>query len=206
MYCLRLFSFFDGIHDLFDGGSAMRIELVYDRGKGRLNRVLIFLMLRLLMVQTACFAETVSLSWDANTESDLAGYKVYYKADSSSLPFDGTGAVEGASPVDVYNLTAATVSGLDPRRTYYFAVTAYNTTGIESPYSNIVTVLESVTTSLSDVLLAVQIGSGRVSPTAEQVIRLDVAPIVNGISVPNGVVDTGDAIVLLSIIVGKPFI
>ena len=114
--------------------------------KGRLNRALIFLVMTMIFLagQTTCFAESVTLSWDANTESNLAGYKVYYKADSSSLPFNGTGAVEGASPVDIHKQTTATISGLDPGRTYYFAVTAYNTSGIESTYSNLVTILESV--------------------------------------------------------------
>lgn len=164
--------------------------------------------------QLACFAATVSLTWDANSETDLGGYRVYYKTDSSALPFDGVGAAEGVSPVDVNNLTSATLSGLDPGRTYYFAVTAYNTSGLESPYSNIVEFPETVPPSaslsfpstgptLTDALLALQIGSGKVVPTGEQLSRLDVAPVLNGISVPNGVVDTGDAIVLLSKIVGK---
>jgi hypothetical protein len=166
--------------------------------------ILLVVAMCLLTGRTTCFAESVSLSWDANTESDLAGYKVYYKADFYSLPFDGAGAIEGASPVDVYNMTTATISGIDPSRSYYFAVTAYNTSGIESSYSNIVSVPESATFLLSDALLALQIGSGKVTPTAEQVARLDVAPVINGTSAPNGVVDTGDAIVLLSKIVGKP--
>lgn len=347
-------------------------------------------LVNVFMLHSPCSALSVALSWDANTESNLAGYKVYYQADSSAIPFQGAGAVEGASPVQVYNKTTATISGLDPGRTYYFAITAYDTAGMESSYSNIVTVPESapptvalsspannstvsgkvsvaasasdnvavakveyyingvlkatdtsspyvylwdttalatgtytllakafdaagnsgqsnivsvvvvndttppavsltapgnnstvsgvvaitasasdnavvstvefysngtllfasnvapytfnwnttsvvngsyalmakaydnagnskqsanvsvtvnnvVTTSftLSDALLALQIGSGKVSPTAGQLTRLDVAPVVNGISVPNGVVDTGDAIVLLSKIVGK---
>jgi hypothetical protein len=62
---------------------------------------------------------------------------------------------------------------------------------------------DTTSPTLSDALLALQIGSGKITPTAEQMIRLDVAPVVNGISVPNGVIDTGDAIVLLSKIVGK---
>ena len=56
--------------------------------------------------------------------------------------------------------------------------------------------------TISDALLALQIGSGQVTPTAGQVTRLDVAPVVNGISMPNGVVNTGDAIVLLSKVAG----
>ena len=283
------------------------------------TKIILFLVMLLCLLagQNTCFAESVSLTWDANSESNLGGYKVYYKADSSALPFDGVGAVEGVSPVDAHNLTTATISGLDPAQTYYFAVTAYDTSGLESPYSNIVTVPASappaaspippatitpvtdttapavsliapgsnssingtvtVTASasddvgvsmvecyrngtllfasnvapytfnwntttvangshtllaraydsagnigqsatvsvtvnnpnstsftLSDALLALQIGSGKVTPTAEQMTRLDVAPVLNGVSVPNGVIDTGDAIVLLSKIVGKP--
>jgi hypothetical protein len=84
------------------------------------------------------FASSVALQWDPNTETDLAGYKVYYKADSPDMPDDGFGAIEGATPLDVQNQTTTTVNGLEPGRTYYFAVTAYNTAGLESSYSNIV--------------------------------------------------------------------
>ncbi len=90
------------------------------------------------------FASSVLLQWDPNTELDLAGYKVYYKADSSVMPFDGIGATEGAAPIDVRNLTKTTINGLDPSRAYNFAITAYNRAGIESSYSNIVTVPESM--------------------------------------------------------------
>jgi chitinase len=44
----------------------------------------------------------------------------------------------------VSNQTTATVSGLDPDRNYSFAVAAYNTSGMEGPYSNVVTALEAV--------------------------------------------------------------
>jgi chitinase len=90
--------------------------------------------------QTACFATTVVLQWDPNTDADLAGYKVYYQADSSTQPFQGTGASEGDSPINVGNNPTATLSGLDPAHPYFFAVTAYNTSGVESDYSNIVSI------------------------------------------------------------------
>ena len=99
--------------------------------------------------QTACFASTVVLQWDPNTDTDLAGYKVYYQSDSSTTPFQGTGATQGSAPVDVHNQTTATVSGLDPAHPYYFAVTAYNTSGVESAYSNIVSVPELVPPTVS---------------------------------------------------------
>ena len=87
-----------------------------------------------LAVATPGFAASVQLQWDPNTETDLAGYKVYYAADTFSL----TSSV----PVDVLNQTAPTISGLDPGTSYSFAVTAYNIAGEESSFSNIVTIVE----------------------------------------------------------------
>jgi hypothetical protein len=56
----------------------------------------------------------VYLQWDANSEPDLAGYRVYYQAESSDFLFQGIGAIEGPAPVDVGNQTTATINGLDP--------------------------------------------------------------------------------------------
>ncbi len=74
---------------------------------------------------TGAFAATASLSWDANTESDLSGYKVYF----------GTAPGSYGTPVNVGNTTSYTVSGLSDG-TYYFAVTAFDTSGNESGFSN----------------------------------------------------------------------
>jgi hypothetical protein len=90
-------------------------------------------ILSLSMSQTG-FAADVSLKWDANAEADLAGYKVYHSADSAPL--------EGTTPLDVSKQTTATISGLDPDKSYSFAVTAYNTSGLESTYSNVVSIAE----------------------------------------------------------------
>lgn len=98
------------------------------------------LLIWLLQGGALCLASDVILQWDPNTEPDLRGYRVYYKANSSEFPFDGAGAIEGASPIDVANLTTATITGLDPATDYSFAVTAYNTSGMESPYSEIITI------------------------------------------------------------------
>ncbi len=73
---------------------------------------------------TVSFAYTVTLSWDANTESDLAGYKVYY----------GTSSRNYTETIDVGNTTTYQITGLS-EGTYYFAVTAYDTSGNESDYS-----------------------------------------------------------------------
>lgn len=110
---------------------------------------IMFACLFSMVGQTACFATTVVLQWDPDTDTDLSGYKVYYQTDSSTQPFQGTGATQGATPVDIHNQTTATISGLDPAHAYYFAVTAYDTAGVESSYSNIVSVPELVPPTVS---------------------------------------------------------
>jgi hypothetical protein len=71
-------------------------------------------------------AEQVSLAWDANTEPDLGGYKLYY----------GTAAQAYSQMINVGKNTQVTVSNLSQGVTYFFAVTAYNLQGAESEYSN----------------------------------------------------------------------
>jgi hypothetical protein len=92
---------------------------------------------------TQGYAKDVTLGWDANTEPDLAGYKVYYKTGSSGEPYNGTGADQGPSPRTLSvgslgdpNNPAYTLTGLDDNETYYFVVTASNDEGFESDYSN----------------------------------------------------------------------
>jgi hypothetical protein len=63
------------------------------------------------------------LEWDPNSESDLAGYKLYYWKD------DTTNQVQ---IVDVGNKTNITVQLTAPASTYRFYLTAYNTGGLES--------------------------------------------------------------------------
>ncbi|MBJ6749840.1 Ig-like domain-containing protein [Geomonas anaerohicana] len=101
-------------------------------------------LLALILIPAAAFSSSVSLQWDPSADPDLAGYRVYYQANSPVQPFAGSGAVEGAAPIDVSTGTTASISGLDPRNSYYFAVTAYNASGAESVYSNVVQVKEMV--------------------------------------------------------------
>ena len=86
-------------------------------------------------------AMDVTLGWDANTESDRAGYRIYYDTDSGP-PYEGMDAAEGDSPIDVSigevengDSAQYTLTGLDGDGTYYFVLTAYNTSGRESNFS-----------------------------------------------------------------------
>ncbi len=74
-------------------------------------------------------AGSVTLVWDRNTESDLAGYLVSY----------GTQSGVYTTTVDVGNQTTWNSTALQTGQRYYFAVQAYNTNGLFSPYSNEVT-------------------------------------------------------------------
>ena len=75
------------------------------------------------------FSAEVGLAWDAKTEPDLAGYKIYYGVASQSY----------WAPVDVGNVTTYTITGLNPG-SYYFCVTAYYASGNETSCSNEVSV------------------------------------------------------------------
>ncbi len=68
----------------------------------------------------------VTLTWDANTEGDLAGYRVYV----------GSASGQYGPPIDVGNVTNYTVTNLSEGQTYFFALTAYDTSGNESGFSN----------------------------------------------------------------------
>jgi len=96
----------------------------------------------LIFSPTVANALELTLAWDANTETNLAGYQVYYKDGDAGVPYDGTGATEGPSPIDVGNVTEFTLRGLsdDLGTIYRFVVTAYNTDDprLESDYSNMV--------------------------------------------------------------------
>lgn len=94
--------------------------------------------LAFLCFSAASHASDVSLQWDPNTEPDIGGYKIYYKADNADLPFTGVGAQNGDSPVDTGKVTTFSINGLEDDHIYYFAVTAYDTSGYESLFSNIV--------------------------------------------------------------------
>ncbi|MEW6246117.1 MAG: choice-of-anchor D domain-containing protein [Nitrospirota bacterium] len=71
---------------------------------------------------------SATLTWNANTESDLAGYKVY-RATAPGAYGAPIATLQG-------NVTNYVATGLQVGTTYYFVVTAYDSAGNESAYSN----------------------------------------------------------------------
>jgi hypothetical protein len=79
----------------------------------------------------------VLLSWNANSEIDLAGYKIYFDDDTNGPPYNGAAYYSGSnSPVDVAGATEHFLRGLRSGHTYYITVTAYDISGNESSYGN----------------------------------------------------------------------
>ncbi len=70
--------------------------------------------------------ETATLTWDAVTDPNLNGYRVYY----------GTASGQYLQSLNVGNVTTCPLTGLSNRTTYYMVVTALDTFGSESGYSN----------------------------------------------------------------------
>ncbi len=73
-------------------------------------------------VQASLNGEKIDISWTANTDADLAGYRIYYGTTSGS--YNGTSATEGASGIDVGTATSYSLTGINCE-TAHIAVTAY---------------------------------------------------------------------------------
>jgi len=101
----------------------------------------------------------ITLAWDASTSSDVSGYNLYY----------GTSSGNYLSSLDAASALTYAISGLQSGVTYYFAVTAYDTSGNESDYSNEVSysVAAACTYAISPTskLLSASSSSGAVSVT-----------------------------------------
>jgi hypothetical protein len=72
----------------------------------------------------ASAATQVSLEWSPNSESTLAGYKVFSREQSQSYDY--------ANPSWEGTNTYCTINNLDETKGYYFVARAFNTQGLES--------------------------------------------------------------------------
>ena len=78
---------------------------------------------------TAPAGKSVTLTWNLNTDPNVVGNNVYYGVSSHNY----------TNAINAGNVTNTTISGLVAGVTYYFAATAYDSTGAQSGYSTEVT-------------------------------------------------------------------
>lgn len=98
----------------------------------------------LFCFQSSSSAADITLKWAANTEPDLAGYKIYYKNGFSGAPYDGVDIDQGSSPISLTTIDTndpnyvdpdnpeLLLTGLNDDEDYFFVVTAYDN---EEPYN-----------------------------------------------------------------------
>jgi hypothetical protein len=117
-------------------------EYDMDQPRSKTRHYRLFLICLLLFVTTACASPdssptgepgtlaggTAMLSWDPSVGPDIVGYKVYLATASGAY-----GAPIATLAPDA---TSYTATGLEAGSTYFFVVTAYNSDGAESSFSN----------------------------------------------------------------------
>ena len=97
--------------------TATNVSLAFTAGQARMFR----------LSASNAPPQSATLAWDPSAPStDVAGYFIYYGVSTRSY----------TNLVDVGLATNGVVSNLVAGTTYYFATTAYTSSGLESDYSN----------------------------------------------------------------------
>ncbi|MFH1882931.1 MAG: hypothetical protein ABIL62_09505 [Planctomycetota bacterium] len=99
-----------------------------------MKKLLLAVVAFFFMCGMACAASNVTFEWDANSESDLAGYRLYQSQTPGVYTFgDGNQVATILVGTETVQITGV----LDG--TYFWVLTAYDTKGNESGPSNEVT-------------------------------------------------------------------
>lgn len=105
-----------------------------------MKKVLVVFMILFMAVTATSFAATdVSFRWEPNTEQDLAGYRVYRSTTSGNYTQGEYLAEIPCGPSEISCAEYVDQNVADG--TYFWVVTARDTEGLESMWSNEVTSL-----------------------------------------------------------------
>lgn len=139
------------------------------------------------------YAASVTLAWDPNQEADIAGYRLHYGASSGNY----------TDSVDVGNKTQHTLSLPDDGKTYYCAATVYTVAGLESDFSNEVTLNNSTqcTYSISPTSqnIGASGGTGTINVTAGSGCAWSAQGTVSWFTITSGAGGTGNGTVQYSV-------
>jgi hypothetical protein len=90
-------------------------------GQKRILQIVVMLAM-ISMIPLSVMATGLKVTWNANKDTDLAGYNVYY----------GTSSGKYSACINVGNATSYKIDNLTQGSTYYFMVTALDNAGNES--------------------------------------------------------------------------
>jgi hypothetical protein len=99
---------------------------VFIRSRRAILGSFLFSVLFAVMPLSAFASGSVTLAWNASTDSNIVGYNVYYGGASGVY----------TNEICAGNATNATISGLVEGTICYFAATTYSASGMESPFSS----------------------------------------------------------------------
>lgn len=131
------------------------------------------------------------------TATDAVGVTGYMITESVTVPTSGAAGWSASAP------TTFTFSSAGSKTAYSWAKDAAGNVSASRSATVNITVANTVIYTISDALQALRIASGKIKATSDQLTRLDVAPVINGKSVPNGTINSGDVTVIMSKLVGK---
>jgi len=101
----------------------------------KIRRILLALLI-ILVTSTICYGASLEISWTANTESDLASYRIYQTTTENVW---GASLVTVNAPLVTYTIPTVTDGS------YWYALTALDTAGNESPKSTAVKIVINLT-------------------------------------------------------------
>lgn len=151
--------------------------------------IFIFLCVMSILLATEGRCAQVTFAWEKNSESNIAGYKIYY----------GTGSRAYNWFVDVGNATTYTITGLADGSTYYFAATAYDKSKKESKHSSEVSYNScTYTISPTTAQIAQQGGTGTVQVSTQTGCTWTASSNASWVTITAGSKGTGTGKVLYS--------
>jgi hypothetical protein len=113
-----------------------------------MKRLSLFTFLVMTHLASVAYADNVKLAWDRNTETNLAGYRIYRTEQQgvyTSQPLNGSPLITTTSWTD---------STVKNNHTYYYVVRAVNTSALESNNSNqVMATVRAGRVSLADTAL-----------------------------------------------------
>jgi fibronectin type 3 domain-containing protein len=90
----------------------------------------VFLAVSMMSLVPSAYGQSIKLAWDRSADASVAGYNVYRSQQSGAYP---STPLNGAAVIPT---TAFNDSSVQSGATYFYVVTAVNTSGVQSGYSN----------------------------------------------------------------------